>query len=143
MDQRTLGDYRIIKSIGHGTLGMVYLAEHRFMKRQYVLKVLPEELSSDRGFIQRFEEDVAVLASLEHPNIVKVYNISFAQGQYFLVTDCIVDDMGETTNLAQYVLGLRRSLDEDELFHILRQVADPLDYAHSKKAGERTLSIEP
>lgn len=135
MDQRTLGDYRIIKAIGQGTLGMVYLAEHRFMKRQYVLKVLPEELASDRGFIQRFEEDVAILATLDHNNIVKVHNISHAQGQYFLVTDCIVDDLGETTNLAQYVLGLRRPLEEEELFHILRQVADPLDYAHSKRSG--------
>jgi formylglycine-generating enzyme required for sulfatase activity len=137
MEERTLGDYKIIKSIGQGTLGSVYLAEHRFMKRQYVLKVLPEELSSDRGFIQRFEEDIGILASLDHPNIVKIYNISFAQGQYFLVTDCIVDELGETTNLAQYVMGLRRSLEEDELFHILRQVADPLDYAHTKKTGTK------
>ena len=137
MEQRTLGDYKIIKSIGQGTLGTVYLAEHRFMKRQYVLKVLPEELSTDRGFIQRFEEDVSLLASLEHPNIVKIYNISFAQGQYFLVTDCIVDDLGETTNLAQYVLGLRRPLEEEELFHLLLQVADPLDYAHAKKTGTK------
>jgi formylglycine-generating enzyme required for sulfatase activity len=135
MEQRTLGDYKIIKSIGQGTLGTVYLAEHRFMKRQYVLKVLPEELSSDRGFIQRFEEDVGVLASLDHPNIVKIYNISFAQGQYFLVTDCIVDELGETTNLAQYILGLRRPLEEDELLHILRRVAEPLDYAHAKKVN--------
>lgn len=137
MDERTLGDYKIIKSIGQGTLGTVYIAEHRFMKRQYILKVLPEELSTDRGFIQRFEEDVALLASLEHPNIVKTYNISFAQGQYFLVTDCIVDDLGETTNLAQYVMGLRRPLEEDEIYQILQQIADPLDYAHSKKTGSK------
>lgn len=137
MDQRTLGDYRIIKSIGQGTLGAVYLAEHRFMKRQYVLKVLPEELSTDRGFIQCFEEDVGLLASLDHPNIVKVHNISFAQGQYFLVTDCIVDDLGETTNLAQYIVGLRRPLEEEELFHLLVQIADPLDYAHAKKTGTK------
>lgn len=140
MEQRTLGDYRIIKSIGQGTLGTVYLAEHRFMKRQYALKVLPEELSSDRAFIQRFEEDVKILASLDHPNIVKIYNISFAQGQYFLVNDCVVDEVGETTNLAQYVIGLRRALEEDELFHILRQVADPLDYAHSKKTGGKDVA---
>ncbi len=135
MEQRTLGDYRIIKPIGQGALGTVYLAEHRFMKRQYVLKVLPEELSSDRGFIQRFEEDVKIIASLEHPNIVKIYNVSFAQGQYFLVTDCIVDELGETTNLAQYVMGLRRPLEEEEVFSILRRVADPLDYAHTKKTS--------
>jgi formylglycine-generating enzyme required for sulfatase activity len=139
MDHRTLGDYNIIKLIGQGTLGMVYLAEHRFMKRQFVLKVLPEELSADRGFIQRFEEEVAVLASLDHPNIVKIYNVSFSQGLYFLVTDCIVDAHGETTNLAQYVAGLGRKLDEEEIFHLLKQVAIPLDYAHSKKIAKKEL----
>lgn len=146
MEQRTLGDYRIVKPIGQGTLGTVYLAEHLFMKRQYALKVLPEELASDRGFIQRFEEEVRLLASLEHPNIVKIYNVSFAQGQYFLVTDCIVDDLGETTNLAKYLTGLRSSLEEEELFHLLRQIAEALDYAHTKKVGSRDLvhrSLKP
>lgn len=140
MEQRTLGDYKIIKPIGQGTLGTVFLAEHRFMKRQYILKVLPEELSSDRGFIQRFEEEIGLLASLDHPNIVKIYNISFAQGHYFLVADCIVDEFGETTNLAQYVIGLRRSLEEEEIFHILWQIAHPLDYAHTKKIGNKDLA---
>lgn len=139
MEHRVLGDYHLIKPIGQGTLGMVYLAEHRFMKRQYVLKVLPEELATDRGFIQRFEEEVSMLSTLEHPNIVKIHNISFAQGQYFLVTDCIVDALGETTNLAQYLLAQGRKLEEEELFSILKQVAEPLDYAHSKKIGNRPL----
>lgn len=137
MEQRTLGDYRIIKQIGQGTLGAVYLAEHRFMKKHYALKVLPEELASDRGFIHRFEEEVSLLASLDHPNIVKIYNISFAQGQYFIVTDCIVDEIGETTNLAKYLLGLHRPLEEKEIYHVLYQVASALDYAHAKKGSGR------
>lgn len=135
MESKILGDYTIIKQIGQGSLGVVYLAEHRYMKRQHVLKVLPEELASDRSFIQRFEEDVALLATLEHPNIVKIHNISFAQGQYFLVADCIVDEVGETTNLAQYLFANGHRLDEMTIYDILRQVADALDYAHSKKTG--------
>lgn len=136
MEQRTLGDYHILKRIGQGTLGTVYLAEHRFMKRQYVLKTLSEELAADRGFIQRFEDEVGSLASLDHPNIVKIHNISFAQGQYFLVTDCIVDELGETTNLAKYVMG-HGNLEEEEIFHLLLQVAAALDYAHTKKMGSK------
>lgn len=139
MEQRLLGDYNLIKLIGQGTLGSVYLAEHRFMKRPYALKVLPEELASDRGFIQRFEEDIGALAALDHPHIVKIHNISFAQGHYFLVTDCIVDALGETTNLAQHLLSLRKPLEEEEIFHILRQVADALDYAHSKKMNNKEM----
>lgn len=132
-EQRHLGDYTIIKQVGQGPLGSVFLAEHRYMKNPYVLKVLPEELSSDRPFIQRFEEDVASLVALSHPNIVKIHNISFAQGQYFLVTDCIVDELGETTNLAQYILGRGKRLDEEEIYRLLRQIADALDFAHGKR----------
>lgn len=132
-DARIFGDYCVIKQIGQGSLGTVYLAEHRFMKRQYVLKMLPEELSSDRSFVQRLEEDVSALATLDHPHIVKIHNISFSQGQYFLVTDCVVDELGETTNLGQYMLARNKRLEEADLFRWLRQIADALQYAHNKK----------
>lgn len=140
MDKRVLGDYHIIKPIGQGTLGSVFLAEHRFMKRQFILKILPEELTVDRGFVQRFEEEVSLLAALDHPNIVKIHHISFAQGLYFIVTDCVVDELGETTNLAQYLMSLGREIEEEEIFHLLRQVAAPLDYAHQKKIGNKELA---
>jgi formylglycine-generating enzyme required for sulfatase activity len=134
-EAKFLGDYQLIKPIGQGSLGTVYLAEHRFMKSPYALKVLPEELASDRSFIQRFEEDIALLASLDHPNLVKIHHVSFSQGQYFLVSDCIVDELGETTNLAHFMLAREKRLDEEELWQLLRQVADALDYAHHKKGA--------
>ena len=88
MDKQILGDYKILKKIGQGSLGKTYLAEHRFVRKQYVIKLLPEELVNDRTFVQRFEDDVALLAQLDHPNIVKIHNVSFSQGNYFLVSDC-------------------------------------------------------
>lgn len=131
-EPNTLGDYTIIKQIGQGPLGSVLLAEHKFMKRQYCLKVLPMELSQDRAFIQRFEEDIGRLVFLTHPNIVKVHNISYANGRYFVVTDCIADERGETTNLAQHMLSLEEHLSDKELLEILEPIADALDYAHSQ-----------
>ena len=50
-----------------------------------------------------------------------------------------MDELGETTNLAQYLMGLGRRLEEEEIFHLLKQVADPLDYAHTKKVGSKAL----
>lgn len=136
-ETRLLGDYSLIKQIGNGSLGTVYLAEHLFMKKHYILKVLPEELAMDRPFIQRFEEEVAGLAALDHPNIVKIHNVSFSQGQYFLVTDCVVDPLGETTNLAQHIMSRTQRFGEEELYHLLLQIADALDYAHGKKVGNK------
>jgi len=133
MENRCLGDYQIIKQIGQGTLGRVYLAEHRFMKRQFVIKVLPQELAEDRGFVQRFEQEVSALSMLDHPNIVKIHNVSFAEGVYFLVLDCVVDELGETTNLTKYTQSQQFPLKENELLTLLRQIASALDYAHQKK----------
>ena len=127
---QTLGDYTIIKQIGQGALGTVLLAEHQFMKKQVALKLLPKELCSDRNFIQRFEEDVSLLAALTHPHIAKIHNVSYVDGQYFLVSDCIVDEDGETTNLAQHFLAQDSRLNEKEVFRLLLQIAQALDYAH-------------
>ncbi|MFC2049449.1 SUMF1/EgtB/PvdO family nonheme iron enzyme [Chlamydiota bacterium] len=132
MQDQMLGDYRLVKQIGSGTLGNVFLAEHRFIKKHFALKVLPPELSQDRGFIERFEEEVVKLAQLDHPHIVKIHTVSFAEGTHFLVTDCVVDSLGETTNLAQYMSGRKERLREDELLSVMRQIADALDYAHIK-----------
>jgi len=139
MQTEVLGDYQIIKQIGQGSLGSVYLAEHRFMKRHFVLKLFPEELSNDRSFIQRFEEEITALSTLDHPNIAKVLNVSFAEGRYFLVTECIVDEAGETTNLTKYLLSREKKFDEDELLRLLTQVAEALDFAHTKKPGGRAI----
>lgn len=136
MQDKILGDYKVLKQIGQGSLGLVLLAEHRFIKKPYVLKVLPEELSHDRNFVARFEEEILRLALLDHPHIVKVHNVCFAEGTYYLVTDCIVDAIGETTNLGQYMSGRKERLREEELFSLLRQIAEALDYAHTLKGGD-------
>lgn len=136
MTTRILGDYTLLKQIGQGSLGTVYLAEHRFMKRQYAIKILPEELASDKSFILRFEEEVGRIAALEHPHIVKIHNISYVEGCYFLVMDCIVDPLGETTNLAQYLAEQRHPISEEDLERWMFQLAEALDYAHFRPTGQ-------
>lgn len=140
-DSRLLGDYRLIKQIGQGSMGSAFVAEQRFTKKKYVLKVLPEELAQDRAFMQRFEEEVELLAELDHPNIVKIYNVSFAQGVYFLVCDCIVDDMGETTNLSDFFKNREKKLSQQEVLTIAQQLASALDYGHSCKLAHRGIKL--
>ncbi len=122
-------------------MGATFVAEQRFTKKKYVLKVLPEELSQDRAFLQRFEEDIATLSHLDHPNIVKIYNVSFAQGVYFLVCDCVVDDLGETTNLSEYFRQREKKLSQNEVLCILQQVASALDYGHTCKIAHRNIKL--
>ena len=129
---KQLGDYNLIKHLGDGALGSTYLAQHRFLKRQFVLKVLSQELGNDEGFVSRFEQEAALLATLEHPNIVKVHTVSESDGIYYLVTDAIVDEKGDATNLYDYFRQKGGRLSEDEIVKIVTQIASALDYIHEK-----------
>lgn len=125
-----LGDYTIQKQLGSGAFGDVYLAEHRFIKRLFALKVLPESISDNPLFMRRFEAQVAEIAALDHPNIVKIHNISNADGRTFIVMDPCVDTLGETMHLGRYLELKGRSLNEEDWIHLLNQAASALDYAH-------------
>ncbi len=59
---RQLGDYCILSLIGTGGMGQVYLAEHVHIRKRYALKVLPEELASDPGFVAHFHDEARVMA---------------------------------------------------------------------------------
>ncbi|MDP1607797.1 MAG: bifunctional serine/threonine-protein kinase/formylglycine-generating enzyme family protein [Chlamydiales bacterium] len=130
LDREMFGDYVIQKSLGYGSFGEVYLAEHRFIKRPFVLKILPPHLCSDSGFIRRFEAKVADIASLDHPHIVKIHNVSQDEGSYFLVLDPIVDSFGDTMHLDRYLSLKGASLSETDIEQLLLQIASALDYAH-------------
>jgi formylglycine-generating enzyme required for sulfatase activity len=131
---KMLGDWVLLKHMGKGPLGHVFVAEQKFTKKKAVLKILPEELSTDRGFISRFEDEVVELASLDHPQIAKTYNVSFVDGFYFLATECVVDANLETRNLAEYFCGRRPTI--QEIYTTAERVASALDYAHNFRGGQ-------
>lgn len=119
--------------MGQGSLGTVYLGEHRFLKRFFALKVLPEEFSSEGEFISRFKKEISFLAALDHPHIVKMHQVSHAENYYYLVSDCIANESGETTNLNQYLTEHTPFIPEEELVRIAQQIGSALDYAHQRE----------
>lgn len=135
------GDYTIQKQLGHGPFGSIYLAEHRFIKKIFAIKVLPEEISNDPAFIRRFETQVAKISSLDHPNIIKIHNVSCFEGRYFLVMDPVIDSLEETMNLDRYLQLKGKSLTEEEKEKLLRQVAGALDYAHERDVVHGSLKL--
>ncbi len=137
-----LGDYTIQRQLEHGAFGDVYLAEHRFIKKRFVIKVLPEEIGNDPTFLRRFEFQVAEIAALDHPNIVKIHNVSCFEGRYFLVMDPVVDSSFEISNLEKYLASKGSSLSEKNLEKILRDVAAALDFAHEKGVVHGSLNLK-
>ena len=75
-----LGHYVIIKKLGEGGMGQVLLAEDPRLKRRVALKVLPEALANDPARLQRFQREAELVAGLNHPNIVTLYNFEESEG---------------------------------------------------------------
>ena len=75
-----LGGYRIEALIGHGSMGTVYSAQDVQLERRVALKVLTPELSSDDRFRQRFIRESRLAVSIDHPNIIPVYDAGEADG---------------------------------------------------------------
>ena len=84
-----LGDYRIIREIGHGGMGVVYEAEQVSLGRHVALKVLPPQMVRDRKQQQRFEREARAAAKLHHTNIVPVFGVGEHEGNAYYVMQYI------------------------------------------------------
>jgi hypothetical protein len=125
-----ISNYEIIDTIAQGGMGVVYHARHRYIKRDVALKVLFPHLASDEEFTQRFQREGQAMATLRHPNIVEVYDASFADGYYFMAIELLP---GGTLNQQLGTLAKsQQRMPVDQALRITREIALALDYAHGK-----------
>jgi serine/threonine protein kinase len=98
-----LGDYRIVREIGRGGMGIVYEAEQRSQRRRVALKVLPFAAALDPRQLQRFKNEAQAASLLQHPHIVPVLDVGCEHGVYFYVMPLI-----DGRNLAALIDTLRQ-----------------------------------
>jgi WD40 repeat protein/serine/threonine protein kinase len=84
-----LGNYRVLEPIGKGGMGTVYRAEHRHLRRQVALKVLPTALADAPGILERFYREARAAAALNHPNIVRAHDVTHVNGLHVLVLEFV------------------------------------------------------
>ncbi len=77
----TFGKYRIIRQLGRGGMGVVYLAEDTMLAREIALKILDRAMTSDASFEERFRQEARTIARLKHPNIVQVHALERIEGE--------------------------------------------------------------
>ncbi len=87
-----LGPYRIIKELGRGGMGIVYLAEDQDLKRQVALKVLPPTFGTAPAMLARFKREAEVASRLDHPNICGVLRVGETDGKHWIAMRHIVGD---------------------------------------------------
>jgi hypothetical protein len=127
----TLASYRIERLLGRGGMGVVYLAEHVRLHRKVALKVLAPDLFDDERFRERFVRESELASSIDHPNIVPIYDADEVDGRLFIAM--------------RYVKGttLRAVIDHDgplpvaRCLQVLSQVAGALDAAHAQDLVHR------
>src|SRR3972149_7166796 len=134
-----LGPYRILRLLGRGGMGEVYLAEHVRAGWKRAVKVLPKELSHNLQFVQRFMREAAVMELLKHPHIVGVREMAETEGVYYLVLAYIQGEEGFPTTLDQYVEKREGRLAPSELGRLLAQVCQAVGYAHEQGGIHRDL----
>lgn len=119
-------DYRIIKNLGEGGMGTVYLAEDTMLERKVALKILNPVLTKESHFTERFRHEAKVQASLIHPNIVTLYNY-FCEGENY----CMVMEYAEGVTLKHLISGTG-PMPEQRAVWILNQMLDAVGFAHKK-----------
>lgn len=118
--------YRIVRSLGAGGMGEVYLAQHPRLPRQDALKLLPSELTADPTYRARFIREADLASALDHPSIVSVYDRGEDRGQLWITMKYIP---GADANELMKQNGPFSPSDAAE---VITAVADALDYAHGK-----------
>ncbi len=133
-----LGPYRIVEYLGGDALTEVYQGHHAEDGHPVVIKIVGRQLDADPVFSTRFRREAKAIASLQHPNIVRVYDFGQAEGGHYVVMDFV-----EGVSLADLMVEVRageRYLEPDDIVFIIRQIASALDHAHRQGVVHRAVS---
>jgi eukaryotic-like serine/threonine-protein kinase len=130
---QTLGRYTIRAEIGRGGFATVYQALDTSLNREVALKVLHPQMSADRSFVERFRKEARTLASLRHPHIITVYEVSEVEGRLFIAME-----LAHGLSLAN-AIGDRKRFAWADALAILKPVCEALDYAHGQGVVHRDL----
>ncbi len=116
--------YEIIRVIGEGGMANVYLAQDTILDRKVAVKVLRGDLASDEKFVRRFQREALSASSLNHPNIVEMYDVGEDNGNFYIVMEYVEGKM------LKQIVKKRGALTISETIDISNQIMDGLAHAH-------------
>ncbi|MGC9397390.1 MAG: protein kinase domain-containing protein [Anaerolineae bacterium] len=130
---KTLGSYQLTEQIGQGGMATVFKAYQPSMDRYVAVKILPSHFTQDATFVARFTQEARVLARLEHPHILPVYDYGEQEGVTYLVMRYI--EAGTLHDL----IAERGTLNLREIVRLMGQVGRALGYAHDQGVIHRDI----
>jgi len=133
---RTLGDYQVLRRLGTGGMGEVYLARQLSLKREVALKLLRTDQATNSTALMRFQAEAEAVAKLNHPNIVHIHQMGEFEGQRYMVLEYVAG-----RNLRDH-LARRGPPDLPVSLSIIRQVVLALQKAHDEGIVHRDIKPE-
>lgn len=134
MTGTTILNYRVVKKIGEGGLGEIYLGEHISINRKAAIKVLLPEFSRNEDIKRRFENEAATLAGLDHENIVRIYDFARLDSNLYIIMEFIDGiTLDEIINRNPYGIPV------DDTVRYFKQILEAFKYAHSKGIVHRDI----
>ncbi len=130
-----IGPYKIVKRLGAGGMGEVYLAQDNRLDRLVALKVLPAYFASDDARLRRFQREARAASALNHPNILTIHEVGEAAGIWYIATE-FIDGVTIRQLLAKQELSL------DEILDIAEQICSALAAAHVAGIVHRDIKPE-
>jgi eukaryotic-like serine/threonine-protein kinase len=122
--RRLGGRYKILNPIGGGGMANVYLARDVILERDVAIKVLRFDYANDESFIKRFHREAQSAASIDHPNIVSIYDVDEEDEIYYIVMEYVP---GQT--LKEYI-GEHSPLHIEKALDIMKQITSAIAHAH-------------
>ncbi len=127
------GKYKVLEHLGSGGMGTVFLCEHRHMRRRVAVKLLPPDQIEHAGSLQRFMREAQAVARMDHPNIVRAYDINHDGNIHFLVME-YVDGVS-----LQQLVEVRGPLQVLRSVNYVAQVAAGLQHAYESGLVHRDI----
>ena len=128
-----LGKYKLLRHLGSGGMSSVYLAEHRISEQLRAIKVLPRKKVDDKSYLDRFYLEARAAASLNHPNVVRIYDICNEKDTHYMVMEYV---QGE--DLYELVTANGAIAIEDAIQYVA-QAAEGLSHAHQRELVHRDI----
>ncbi|MFQ5719263.1 MAG: protein kinase [Acidobacteriota bacterium] len=129
---KTLSHYRVLKQIGEGGMGAVFIAEDTRLHRKVALKMLREEMASDPERLERFKREAQAVAALNHPNIVTIFSIEESPEGQFITMELV-----EGKGLDRLITG--GGLSAERILEIAQPLVRALGAAHGRGITHRDL----
>ena len=137
----SVDDYILVKVIGKGNFGDVYLTQKQNCGELFATKKMNRSICDQPSFFNRLSYEVGILQAVNHPNIIKYIDLKKTNHNYYLITE-FANGGSLKYNLWRYMTAYHRPFPEDIVQYLMKQIVDAVKYLHFNKIIHRDLKLD-